>query len=545
MDPSYQGFSEEEESSPLDLKVLVLYGLFRSKWWIGLMAGLGMIGGLMSGASKPNEYESEARLRYVPGERDRLTDDDLAGLQGGDRRNAAPGITDELMLLENPLIYQRVARDLGASAILRVPDPTRYDSPSTPLHTRLLHQLQRSLVVGSSAKINDESEKAHTAAWRRLQGSTTLATVRNAATIRVLVRAYTPEHAQQFCGELVNAFQERHREVFSAEARLEDQRQKVSDAMEKYQRFEADWNLYREACGVFDFKVDNEANQEKIKANRGELDNCERERGRLEAKIKAYEQRASEVPEYKDVQIDPVVGPNPDLAALRKQQSDLRRQLLLLVDGSMAENQLQRRRNELELQMEKVEEEILATEPTIVIISARTEPQPNPDYTEVQAGLLTLRSELDGVLADIKYLAEKHIALSEDRKRIAACKNMHFMHSGQVDAASADLTFQQEQLTKLEKLALAEMKGASALKPYWSPTLPLKKFGPSRMKPLLMGFALGLALGVGFAVLRQLLDRRLRYPETLEKSMGLQVIGVLPEVRRLRGLHKANGQGNT
>ena len=224
MDPSYQGYAEDEESSPLDLKVLVLYGLFRSKLWIGVLAALGLVGGLIAGAASPNEYESEARLRYVPGERDKLTDDDLAGLQGGDRRNAAPGIADELMLLENPLIYQRVAERLGASTILHVPDPTLTDSPSTAFPARLMHQLQKALVGKSSTKINDDSDKAHTAAWRRLQGSTTLVTVRNAATIRVLVRAYTPERAQQFCGELVDAFQERHGEVFSAEARLEDQR---------------------------------------------------------------------------------------------------------------------------------------------------------------------------------------------------------------------------------------------------------------------------------------------------------------------------------
>jgi capsular polysaccharide biosynthesis protein len=543
MDPSYQGYAEDEESSPLDLKVLVLYGLFRSKLWIGLLAALGLVGGLIAGAASPNEYESEARLRYVPGERDKLTDDDLAGLQGGDRRNAAPGIADELMLLENPLIYQRVAERLGASAILHVPDPTRNDSSSTAFNARLMHQLQKALVGKSSATINDGSDKAHTAAWRRLQGSTTLVTVRNAATIRVLVRAYTPERAQQFCAELVDAFQERHREVFSAEARLEDQRQRVSDAMEKYQKCEADWNQYREDCGVFNFNQANQANQQKIEDNNEEEQACKRERTKLLEKITLYEKRANEVPEFKDVHVDPLVGANPDLGALRKQQSDLRRQLLLLVPGSIPPNQLEQRRKETELQLERVEEEIQATEPTIEFIPAHTVREINPEFTELKAELLRLRSELLDAIEDIKWLMDNGKALAEDRKSIAACKDIHSLHSGLVEDARRDLTTQQGQLSKLEKLALAEMKGASALKPYWSPTLPLTKFGPSRVKPLLMGFALGLALGVGLAVLRQLADRRLRYPETLEKAMGLPVIGVIPEVRSLRGLHKANGQG--
>jgi hypothetical protein len=116
------------------------------------------------------------------------------------------------------------------------------------------------------------------------------------------------------------------------------------------------------------------------------------------------------------------------------------------------------------------------------------------------------------------------------------------MHKLLVDKAHSDLIAQQEQLDKLEKLALAEMKGASALKPVWEPTLPLTKFGPSRLKPLVAGLAAGMFLGLALAVLRQLLDRRLRYPETLEKSLGVRVLGVVPEVRRLRGLR---GGGTT
>ena len=55
-----------------------------------------------------------------------------------------------------------------------------------------------------------------------------------------------------------------------------------------------------------------------------------------------------------------------------------------------------------------------------------------------------------------------------------------------------------------------------------------------------MGLAAGLFLGLLLAIGRQLLDRRLRYPETLENSLGLKVLGVVPEARRLRLLRRVD-----
>lgn len=536
MDPHLQDFGEEEGSSPFDLKVLVLYGLFRSKLWVVLLTSLGLAGGLIVGASAPNEYQSEARLRYVPGERDKLTDDDAAGIDGVDRRGAAPGITDEIMLLENPLIYQRVARELGASRILELPDPTDGDGPGTPLHVRLMHQLQGVLIGHRAKDVDDGSELARAAAWRRLKGSTTLATVRNAATIRVLVRAYTPEKAQEFCGVLVEAFQERHREVFSAQARVEDQRKKVEHARQQYQSLEGKWNQYKEDCGVFDYAHASEANRTAFQELQRKIDDAEGQRRRTSKHIDLSEARLLEIDEMVDVRFEAVVGPNPDYALLRKQQSDLRNRLVLLVEGSMAENKRIKERDQIELQLKEIQSELEGTEQTIVILPARTEPQANVEFTDLKMRLLELRGDLEGVVYELEYMREQLEKLGQERSRIAACKDTHFMHQQLVEQAGQEMKLHQEQLTKLEKLAESEMRGASALKPYWEPTLPMTKVGPSRSKPLLAGIAAGLMLGLGVAVLRQLLDRYLRYPETLEKSLGLKVLGVVPEVRSLRGL---------
>lgn len=541
MHSSYQDFADEEESSSLDLKVLVLYGLFRSKVWVVALTVVGLSVGLLIGAAAPNEYQSEARLRYVPGERDRLTDDELAGLEAPDRRGAAPGLTDEIMLLQNPLIYQRVASELGAVDVLEPPDPEQYDTPETSRPVRMLHELQKALIAWRSPEVVEESPKAHSAAWRELRANTTLETVPNASTIRVLVRAPSAERAQRYCAALVDAFQERHREVFSAEARLEEQRRKVAEAHEHYQKLENDYYQYRVDCGVFDYKEDNEANQESLREVNKQLDEREGKRQKLIAQIGVYEERLAEIEEFVQERIDPVIGENPEYTSLQAELRSVNRDLTLLVDQGLPERLMEQRRETLENQRENLEERLEEVEPTIELMPVRTERRKNPEYYELQTRLTELRSERDGVIADIEYLKEKQGLLIEDRKRIASCKDKHFMHGGWVNAAQQDLRHQQEQLDKLEKLALAEMKGASALKPLWDPTLPLGKVGPSRLKPLLAGLAVGLFLGMAVAVLRQLLDRRLRYPETLERNLGLKVIGVVPEVRRLRALRGGGG----
>jgi hypothetical protein len=63
-------------------------------------------------------------------------------------------------------------------------------------------------------------------------------------------------------------------------------------------------------------------------------------------------------------------------------------------------------------------------------------------------------------------------------------------------------------------------------------TLPLVKDGPDRLKGMLIALVLGVFAGCGFAVLRQMLDRRVRYRSSVERMLGVPVLGVVPEEPR-------------
>ncbi len=54
--------------------------------------------------------------------------------------------------------------------------------------------------------------------------------------------------------------------------------------------------------------------------------------------------------------------------------------------------------------------------------------------------------------------------------------------------------------------------------------------------PVLIGLGGGLLAGLLFTCLRQLLDSKLRYPRTVQTSLGVPVLGVIPEQRKWRKL---------
>ncbi|HTO06168.1 MAG TPA: polysaccharide biosynthesis tyrosine autokinase [Myxococcota bacterium] len=60
---------------------------------------------------------------------------------------------------------------------------------------------------------------------------------------------------------------------------------------------------------------------------------------------------------------------------------------------------------------------------------------------------------------------------------------------------------------------------------------PLFPAGPSRRKYLIMGWAAAFALGVLAAVLRELLDRRVRDTDAVARALGVPVLGMIPQVQ--------------
>ena len=59
-----------------------------------------------------------------------------------------------------------------------------------------------------------------------------------------------------------------------------------------------------------------------------------------------------------------------------------------------------------------------------------------------------------------------------------------------------------------------------------------RKSAPQRGKAVLTGLAAGLGAWAGFALLRQFLDVKVRFPKNLERTLGVKVLGIVPEQKR-------------
>lgn len=104
------------------------------------------------------------------------------------------------------------------------------------------------------------------------------------------------------------------------------------------------------------------------------------------------------------------------------------------------------------------------------------------------------------------------------------------------DLADAWVVSLAEQVKELEEAAMGSGRGNPAVKlqPLGQAVLPSSPVSPNTKLILALGGVIGLALGLGYAMVRNHLDRRIRSAEALE-ALGVSVVGTVPEDKRLVG----------
>lgn len=176
----------------------------------------------------------------------------------------------------------------------------------------------------------------------------------------------------------------------------------------------------------------------------------------------------------------------------------------------------------------------LAEAPALVPGPTRLEA--NADKAALAARLGELRLQMTTVNGELDQLDEEQERLLQRQDKARACNLVH-------ERNTTRIVNLQDEIQKLEGRYRAALSiesyradGESNLRRYTAPDLQPDKTGPERTKLLLAGLLGGAALGGGIALLRQLLERRVRYRETLEGALGIPVLAVVDESRALRKL---------
>jgi len=80
--------------------------------------------------------------------------------------------------------------------------------------------------------------------------------------------------------------------------------------------------------------------------------------------------------------------------------------------------------------------------------------------------------------------------------------------------------------------------GAVTLVAGQSASLPSEPSSPNVRLNLALGILIGLALGIAYAVIRHVLDRRVRDPRDIERETGMSVVGTIPLEKQMVGSRK-------
>lgn len=514
-------------------------GVRRSWLLISALVLLGAASGIALGVLRPNVYTSNAKLLLRVGAREQITSESLIGLER-DPRAAPPSMLDELQMLQDAAIYERVVRELGPRVLLQPADPRRDDPADASLLLRAWHSLQ-ALSLRAFSPPHDcatpDCALCTNLALKALRLGTKVESEPGSNVIRLTTTSSSPEQARAIARALADAFIERHRQQFSLQGLVEASRAKLEQA--KTDR-EAAASAYVEHLDRYG-----------VAALGSEIPGLQTELRAIESSLFAARVRRSAVARQLDVlagrQVETV--PAPELAGplvmipneAYETQLLLQRQLLTSKQALLLENlpkvEAQRRMQIVDAQLASVGQELARTPKAIAQHAAARIPvddiaaSTRVEDLELDAQSLAVEIELstarvETLQADLQRMRRDVLVATLQRDDLAAARQAQ-------ESRYAHLL---ERFSALEALGSIELDQDPNLRLLQTPTLEPDKLGPKRFSLLLRGVLAGLAIGLALATLRQYLDRTLRDPDAVERELGAPPLAVVPDLASLRRL---------
>ena len=536
LEPDYGGVPVEgEPAGSFDLQEKVLFALGRHRWLVGGMIAVGLMGGLVVAAGSPNVFTSRARLRLQSGKVENLSSEEIMGVETDSR--SSHGVIDEVFLLQVEDIYKRVAEDLGPQRILTPADPTAHDDEQTPAHVRSLHNIQKFLFDRSfKPHCSDENcESCLHDATIHLLAHTQIIPEKGSNVISIYHTGFSPTLAQAAADAVVKASVEKHREKFNVSSFVGLNRDNLESTRQLLEEARQSFETHTDECKVVEIELETSSLLTSFAERRAQLGEHLSNLSAIEEKISMYEEQLDAMPITIDEITPAEIAQNPAYAKINERIVELTHERVMLeADLSSSKSSKAGKRDALTRLIERGEEELLNTDPTIVTIPERVTTLPNRNRIEYEEKIIELQAEQRGLLALIEDL-QQSLEDSQGRlDQLRVCQPIHARHRSEIDSRESVYQKLADKNAEVEALAMLDVQPEANLSVWENAKLPTDKDGPRRSKFVLLGLFGGTALGCAIAVLLQLLDSRVRYPKTVEKSLGLPLLGVVPEVRSLR-----------
>jgi uncharacterized protein involved in exopolysaccharide biosynthesis len=567
----------ETPGGQVDLVDAALHAVARFPFTILACTVLGASAGLLMALSLPNQYTSMAQLLLRLGAREQLTPE--AAIDSESKvASAGIQVVDQLLIWADPALTERVASAVGPARLLARYDPTQGDDESTSPATRRLHAFQAWILRclhGPAPDLSGASTAALTRAAAMLfsQG-VQLQPVPNSSTVGIGFTSHDPELARDVVKAYIEVIQQRHQEIFQTVPQLEFIGQKLEEAELEVTTATTALRDRQSADGVYDVA-------EMIALNSARLESLSNERESAEVRARTlkrqlallsseYSARQSElaamgVPMLTSGEsaepAETVATASATLDPTRSfrfnlLQDELKQVLLQLKSLAaqysadspvIAEDlaRLQSRRDSIELELEAMEAEQVKREMDRALAQQFVAPlrardgreveATDPILQELQVQRLTFQQEQLEIEEDMHGRATLVTLHQERHEQLLAMEPIHANLAKTLDAAHRTLSELADARARIEtRTEIAHDERMRSLVVTQAATLPVVKDGPKRGKIVGGGLLGGTVFGAAIALLRQLLDRRLRYPKNVARALGIPVLGVVPEERRWR-----------
>ncbi len=151
--------------------------------------------------------------------------------------------------------------------------------------------------------------------------------------------------------------------------------------------------------------------------------------------------------------------------------------------------------------------------------------------------LFNTRATLDYLYAKVSYLSSAMDELISKMNLVPELQaQMSRLDEEIVAATDIRDRFKRQQESSTISQALLQDASAAKFKVVEPAKQPLKPIRPNRVQILMMGIALGLVIGVGAAIVVELMDNSLKKVEEVEEYLGLPVLGIAPKIDFMKKL---------
>jgi uncharacterized protein involved in exopolysaccharide biosynthesis len=505
----------------------------------GAVAGL-ILGGVVA-ALRPNEYTSAGKILVRVGEREQATLDSAFEDRRPGPRAGYDDLQNEIQLMSNPLLFERLVDRLGADTVLRPYDPAAADGPDTGLHVRWLHRFQswwgRRSAPDHPKNCGDPKscERCRRAAVLRLKEVTVIGPEAYSSVITVSSKAHDPELARLIVDGLVTACLDRHMEVFDTDPSHEFVRQEVEAAVAEASRLETTLAEYRAKCQVFDLPGQSEELQKRIASLEEEVGKDSERLVELQARGELLRDLYEKEPKVVK-QLGSSQQVNPYHTQLQDRVTKLQAERVELLTKLKPDSDAIKVKDKAIL----LAQEELRKMPVWVHLEGVERDVPNTFHD-------TYRHKLDEVKLERQGLEP---AAAERVRRLGSLR-AEFLHLQQCEP---ELRQREREATKqrgtvaqlysvLERSRVTNAMDRKKLPNFrviQAATLPWVKTGPKRPQLAVLGMLFGLMAAFSLVLLRQVISRHHGFRRPVERDddeIDLDLVEIVPESRAPRVAH--------